>query len=193
MTKIVPNTRSYYTKIKNKKENYEIYPRDSQFLSLSCHFFIYSRGNESLNFDIRRYLTVRNNRNEKRKSNNRYFLSTFSVISTSGRSNQSVQVICKTACHVVESFGPPLPVLVTEALTFIDRNATVSVSVSLDGWAWLVCGRRLLVWQCKTTIHDPKQRRTFNSQCRELILPQSDLAHRADCIAVWLTPGHQVR
>ncbi|XP_012252662.2 nuclear pore complex protein Nup133 [Athalia rosae] len=115
-----------------------------------------------------------------------------SVISTSGRSNQSVQVICKTACHVVESFGSSLPVLVTEALTFIDRNTPVSVSVSLDGWAWLVCGRRLLVWQCKTTIHDPKQRRTFNSQCRELLLPQSDLAHRADCIAVWLTPGHQV-
>ncbi|XP_046481627.1 nuclear pore complex protein Nup133 isoform X1 [Neodiprion pinetum] len=116
----------------------------------------------------------------------------YRVISISGRSNQSVQVICKTAGHVVESFGPSLPVLVTEALTFVDRNTAVSVSVSLDGWAWLVCGRRLLVWQCKTTIHDPKLRRTFNSQCRELLLPQSDLAHKADCIAVWLTPGHQV-
>lgn len=113
-------------------------------------------------------------------------------LSVSGRSNQSVQVICRTASHVVESFGSSLPVLVTEALTFVDRNTAVSVNISLDGWAWLVCGRRLLVWQCKTTIHDPKQKRTFNSQCRELLLPQSDLAHKAECIAVWLPPGHQV-
>ncbi|XP_015587429.1 nuclear pore complex protein Nup133 isoform X2 [Cephus cinctus] len=115
-----------------------------------------------------------------------------SIPSVSGRSNQSVQVIYRSANHAVESFGSSLPVLVTEALTFVDRNATVSVNVSLDGWAWLVCARRLLVWQCKTTIHDPKQRRTFNSQCRELLLPQSDLAHKAECIAVWLPPGQQV-
>ncbi|XP_050469604.1 nuclear pore complex protein Nup133 [Bombus huntii] len=115
-----------------------------------------------------------------------------SAISVSGRSNQSVQIICKTPNHVVESFGSSLPVLVTEALTFVDRNTAVSVNISIDGWAWLVCGRRLLVWQCKATIHDSKQRRTFKSQCRELLLPQSDLAHKAECIAVWLPPGHQV-
>jgi hypothetical protein len=33
-----------------------------------------------------------------------------------------VQVVFKTAYHVVESFGFPLPVLVTEALTFADRK-----------------------------------------------------------------------
>ncbi|KAG7207192.1 hypothetical protein KM043_008877 [Ampulex compressa] len=115
-----------------------------------------------------------------------------SAISISGRSNQSVQIICRTPNHVVESFGSSLPVLVTEALTFVDRNTVVSVNVSKDGWAWLVCGRRLLVWQCKTTIHDPKQRRTFKSQCRELLLPQSDLAHKAECIVVWVPHGHQV-
>ncbi|OXU23558.1 hypothetical protein TSAR_013208 [Trichomalopsis sarcophagae] len=115
-----------------------------------------------------------------------------SGVSVSGRSNQSVQVICRTANHIVENFGSTLPVLVTEALTFVERNTAVSVSVSSDGWAWLVCGRRLLVWQCKTTIHDPKQRRTFKTQCRDLLLPQSDLAHKAECIAVWLPPGQQV-
>lgn len=115
-----------------------------------------------------------------------------STMSVSGRSNQSVQVICKTLKHMVESFGSPLPVLVTEALTFVDGNTAVSVNISHDGWAWLVCGRRLLVWQCKLTIQDPKQRRTFKTQCRELLLPQSDLAHKADCIAVWLPLGHQV-
>ncbi|OAD54862.1 hypothetical protein WN48_06062 [Eufriesea mexicana] len=115
-----------------------------------------------------------------------------STISLSGRSNQSVQIICKTLNHVVESFGFSLPVLVTEALTFVDKNTAVSVNISIDGWAWLVCGRRLLVWQCKTTIHDSKQRRAFKSQCRELLLPQSDLAHKAECIAVWLPSGYQV-
>ncbi|XP_034193341.1 nuclear pore complex protein Nup133 [Osmia lignaria lignaria] len=115
-----------------------------------------------------------------------------STVSVSGRSNQSVQVICKTANHVVESFGSSLPVLVTEALRFVDKNTAVSVNISTDGWAWLVCGRRLLVWQCKTTIHDPKQRRTFKTQCRELLLPQSDLAHKAECIVVWLPAGQQV-
>lgn len=121
---------------------------------------------------------------------NFYFISR--TISVSGRSNQSVQIICKSPNHVVESFGSSLPVLVTEALTFVDRNIAVSVNISIDGWAWLVCGRRLLVWQCKTTIHDSKQKRTFKSQCRELLLPQSDLAHKAECVTVWLPPGYQV-
>ncbi|KYQ46946.1 hypothetical protein ALC60_14035 [Trachymyrmex zeteki] len=112
--------------------------------------------------------------------------------SAAGRTNQSIQVICRTQSHVVENFGSPLPVLVTEALTFVDRNTAVSVNISEDGWAWLVYGRKLLVWQCKANIHDSKQRRTFKSQCRELLLPQSDLAHKADCIAVWVLPGHQV-
>jgi len=116
----------------------------------------------------------------------------FSTTSVSGRTNQSVQVICRTQNHLVESFGSPLPVLVTEALTFVDRNIAVSVNVSIDGWAWLVHGRKLLVWQCKANIHDSKQRRAFKTQCRELLLPQSDLAHKADCIAVWIPPGHQV-
>ncbi|GAB1864344.1 Nuclear pore complex protein Nup133 [Camponotus japonicus] len=115
-----------------------------------------------------------------------------SSTSISGRTNQSVQVICRTQSHTVESFGSPLPVLVTEALTFVDRNTTVSVNVSADGWAWLVYGRKLLVWQCKANIHDPKQRRTFKTQCRELLLPQSDLAHKANCIAVWVPPNQQV-
>ncbi|XP_008544817.1 nuclear pore complex protein Nup133 [Microplitis demolitor] len=116
-----------------------------------------------------------------------------SGVSISGRSNQSVQVLCRSAGHTVESFGSSLPVLVTEALTFVDRSTEVSVRVSQNGWAWLVCNRRLLVWQCKTTIHDPKQQRmAFKSQCRELLLPQSDLAHKADCISVWIPSGHQV-
>ncbi|XP_014219795.1 nuclear pore complex protein Nup133 [Copidosoma floridanum] len=114
------------------------------------------------------------------------------ALSVSGRSNQSTQIICRTASHLVENFGSPQPVLVTEALTFVERNAAISVGVSLDGWAWLVCGRRLLVWYYKTVLFDNKQSRAYKSQCHELQLPQSDLAHKSDCIAVWLPPGQQV-
>ncbi|XP_076632615.1 nuclear pore complex protein Nup133 isoform X2 [Colletes latitarsis] len=115
-----------------------------------------------------------------------------SSMSASGRLNQSAQIIYKTPNHVVGSLGSPLPVLVTEALTFVDKNIAISINISEDGWVWLVCGRRLLVWQYKSTIHDSKQKRTFKTQCRELLLPQSDLAHKADCIAMWLPLGHQI-
>nr|XP_033334871.1 nuclear pore complex protein Nup133 [Megalopta genalis]XP_033334872.1 nuclear pore complex protein Nup133 [Megalopta genalis]XP_033334873.1 nuclear pore complex protein Nup133 [Megalopta genalis] len=128
----------------------------------------------------------------KRISNVQSLKKNTSTNSVSGRSNQSVQVICNTPNYVVESFGSPLPVLVTEALTFVESNTAVSANISEDGWAWLVCGRRLLIWQCKITIHDPKHRKVFKSQCRELLLPQSDLAHKADCIAMWIPPGHQL-
>lgn len=112
--------------------------------------------------------------------------------SLSGRSNQSVQVVFKTAYHVVESFGFPLPVLVTEALTFADRSAAVSVHISADGWAWFVCGRRLLIWQCKQTSDSRRQQHVLSSQCRELTLPPSDLAHRADLVSVYIAEGSQV-
>lgn len=42
--------------------------------------------------------------------------------SVSGRSTQSAQIIHKTPHNYVERFGQPLPVLVTEALTFADRK-----------------------------------------------------------------------
>lgn len=101
-------------------------------------------------------------------------------LSISGRSNQSVQVLCKTLNHIVEGFGAPLPVLITEALTFADSNTVVSVNISNEGWAWFVCGRRLLVWQASG-------KRPINTQCRELTLPPSDLAHRAHLVTVYTT------
>ncbi|KAJ9592509.1 hypothetical protein L9F63_015826, partial [Diploptera punctata] len=112
--------------------------------------------------------------------------------SISGRSSQSVQVVCKTPYHIVESFGFPPPVLVTEALTFADRSTAVSVRISPDGWAWFVCGRRLLIWQYKQISDGGKQRRMVSSQCRELTLPPSDLAHRVDLVSVYTAEGSQV-
>ncbi|XP_044731324.1 nuclear pore complex protein Nup133 [Chrysoperla carnea] len=103
-----------------------------------------------------------------------------SRFSVSGKSTHSVQVVTKTPSHTVECFGNPLPVLITEALTFIDRNTVVSAQISECGYAWVVCGRRLLIWQYKQISSGTRN----NSQCYELILPQSDLVHRADLVCI---------
>ncbi|XP_075222739.1 nuclear pore complex protein Nup133 isoform X2 [Lycorma delicatula] len=105
--------------------------------------------------------------------------------SVSGRSSQSVQIICKSPHYIVETFGSPLPVLVTEALKFADSSAVVSVDISNDGWAWFVCGRRLLIWQASS-------RHPISSQCRELTLPPSDIAHCAHLVAVYTTGTNQM-
>uniref|UniRef100_A0A1B6E0K1 Nucleoporin Nup133/Nup155-like N-terminal domain-containing protein n=1 Tax=Clastoptera arizonana TaxID=38151 RepID=A0A1B6E0K1_9HEMI len=105
--------------------------------------------------------------------------------SISGRSLQSNQIICKSPNYAVEYFGTPLPVLVTEALTFSDSNSAVSVNISNEGWAWFVCGRRLLIWQAFG-------KRPVSTQCRELALPPSDLAHKAHLVAVYITQSSQM-
>lgn len=64
--------------------------------------------------------------------------------------------------------------------------------ISADGWAWFVCGRRLLIWQYKQTLDAGKQRHVLSSQCQELTLPPSDLAHRADLVSVYIAEGSQV-
>ncbi|KAK6635816.1 hypothetical protein RUM44_001070 [Polyplax serrata] len=112
--------------------------------------------------------------------------------SISGKSIQSNQVIHRSHQHNVETFGT-LPVLVREALTFPGKNAAISVRVSNEGWAWFVCGRRLLIWQCKTDDgHDEGRRRFVSNQCRELTLPSSDLAYKAELVVVYTAPGNQV-
>lgn len=105
--------------------------------------------------------------------------------SISGRSTQSTLVICKTLYHTVESFGAPIPVQVTEALTFSDRNALCSASISNDGWAWFVIGRRLFIWQAIGS------KQSFSAICRELALPPSDLAYSANLISVFTLHGNQ--
>ena len=63
----------------------------------------------------------------------------------------------------------------------------VSVSLSPNGWAWLVHGRRLIIWRYKVT---PGQR-ALNSTCRELTLPPSDLAHSANLVNVFVSSENQ--
>lgn len=87
-----------------------------------------------------------------------------------------------------------------EALTFSERNTSVSVNCGKNGWAWVVYGRKLLVWQYKETkFSSPKfegvrtpQRRPVMSQCRELTLPHCDIGHKATLVNVFTTEGQQM-
>lgn len=98
------------------------------------------------------------------------------------RSLQTSQLIEGSGQYSLESYGASLPTLVYEALTFADRNVEMSAVLSPCGWAWLVYGRRLLVW-CY---------RNVKYQFRELTLPPSDLAHRAQLVVVYAANEGQV-
>ncbi|EFA05993.1 Nuclear pore complex protein Nup133-like Protein [Tribolium castaneum] len=112
-----------------------------------------------------------------------------SRFSVSGKSTQSVQIILSTPYNYVERFGQTFPVLITEALTFADRNTVVSARISKLGYLWVVCGRRLLIWQYRQSpvlLDTPSKKTSLLNQCFELQLPQSDLAHRAELVSVFV-------
>lgn len=125
----------------------------------------------------------------------------FSRYSVSGRSVQSNQIIARSANNVAQLFGLQLPITVNEALMFSERNVNVTINCSHNGWAWAICGRKLLVWQYKDVNPiSPKsemqmrtpQRRPVISQCRELTLPHCDIGHKASLITVFTTEGQQM-
>lgn len=68
-------------------------------------------------------------------------------------------------------------------------NVEMSAVLSEEGWAWLVCGRRLLVWKYR---QEESRSRLVNHQFRELTLPPSDLAHRAQLVVVYTPAEGQV-
>ncbi|KAH8330617.1 hypothetical protein KR067_005786 [Drosophila pandora] len=121
--------------------------------------------------------------------------------SLSIRSTQSIPGI-RSDYNVVESYGCPLPVVVNEALTFAGAgSATVTAKVAQNGWAWVIQGRRLLIWQYKDQsksgspprANKPTGRRAGGlAQCRELTLPYSDLGHKSDLVSVFQTEGQQM-
>ncbi|GFT94909.1 nuclear pore complex protein Nup133 [Nephila pilipes] len=83
--------------------------------------------------------------------------------------------------HLIECYGSTLPVLVTEAITIADRISDISVKLEPFGYASLVCGRQLLIWKYKqdgekSVVH-----------CKELTLPPSDLAHKAELVHLFQT------
>ncbi|XP_071765101.1 nuclear pore complex protein Nup133 [Centroberyx gerrardi] len=78
----------------------------------------------------------------------------------------------------VQTFGSSLPVKVMEALTMADADDQISVKVDESGWAWMVCGERLIIWKiCQTAV-------AKLSVCKELQLPGSEFAYTADLVAV---------
>ncbi|XP_054725254.1 nuclear pore complex protein Nup133 [Anastrepha obliqua] len=126
--------------------------------------------------------------------------------SLSARSNPSIAGI-RSEFNMVESFGFQLPVLVNEALTFNEKNQNVSVRCSPNGWAWVVYGRRLLIWQYKDTrrseentsprtpkelLRTQQRRGAAMAQCRELTLPHCDIGHKASLVSVFLGEGQQM-
>ncbi|EDW59117.1 nuclear pore complex protein Nup133 [Drosophila virilis] len=127
-----------------------------------------------------------------------------SRLSLSARSTtQSIPGI-RSDYNVVESYGHALPVAVNEALTFAGPGAsTVSAKITQSGWAWIVQGRRLLIWQYKESSGGVKtgspprlgkqlRRAGTSAQCRELTLPYSDIGHKSELVSVFQTEGQQM-
>uniref|UniRef100_A0A182P085 Nucleoporin Nup133/Nup155-like N-terminal domain-containing protein n=1 Tax=Anopheles epiroticus TaxID=199890 RepID=A0A182P085_9DIPT len=125
--------------------------------------------------------------------------------SLSSRSNvSSLRVVAKSEYNILESYGFSLPVQVTEVLTFNERSINVSVNYGQNGWAWLVQGRRLFVWQYRENPgqkagsgfgggeHFSTPRRPYAGQCRQLTLPHCDIGHKATLVTVFVNEGHQM-
>uniref|UniRef100_A0AAQ5YSM3 Nuclear pore complex protein Nup133 n=1 Tax=Amphiprion ocellaris TaxID=80972 RepID=A0AAQ5YSM3_AMPOC len=84
----------------------------------------------------------------------------------------------ETINYDVQTFGSSLPVKVMEALTIADADDQISVKVNESGWAWMVCGERLIIWKiCQTAV-------VKLSVCKELQLPSSEYNYTADLVAV---------
>lgn len=101
------------------------------------------------------------------------------------RLGRSKNVIYSTYQHVIELYGPQLPVLVAESLHYTPgAKTTASVNLNTENaWAWYVCGRKLLVW------HIPSYSDSgLTVIAKEMLLPSSDLAHNANLVSVFIEP-----
>uniref|UniRef100_A0A673K1B6 Nuclear pore complex protein Nup133-like n=1 Tax=Sinocyclocheilus rhinocerous TaxID=307959 RepID=A0A673K1B6_9TELE len=78
----------------------------------------------------------------------------------------------------IQTFGSSLPVKVMEALTMADVDDQISVKVEASGWAWMVCGERLIIWKVS------QMSVAKLSVCKDLQLPSSEFAYSADLISI---------
>ncbi|XP_023190410.1 nuclear pore complex protein Nup133 isoform X2 [Xiphophorus maculatus] len=86
--------------------------------------------------------------------------------------------VTETVYYDVQTFGSSLPVKVMEALTTAEADDPISVKVNESGWAWMVCGERLIIWKiCQTAV-------AKLSVCKELQLPSSEFTYTADLVAL---------
>lgn len=60
----------------------------------------------------------------------------------------------------------------------------ITARVSECGYAWVVCGRKLFIWQFQVMNTQDSMKQLKFPICYELRLPQSDLAHRAELVTV---------
>ncbi|XP_077461332.1 nuclear pore complex protein Nup133 isoform X1 [Stigmatopora argus] len=86
----------------------------------------------------------------------------------------------------LETFGSSLPVQVMEVLTVLNAEEQISVKVSESGWAWMVCGDRLIIWKISQTAV------TKLCVCKELQLPNSQYDYTAEHVALTATGSLQV-
>ena len=136
----------------------------------------------------------------------------------SSRSLNASRNLAESHNFALENYGTSLPVAVIELLASADSTSlyfkltrvTVSylhfagktecsVSLSQDGWAWFVCGRQLVIWKYSKTVGAPstatpsrKSIAISSPKSHELTLPPSDLAHKADLVAVFCSEPDSV-
>jgi nuclear pore complex protein Nup133 len=92
--------------------------------------------------------------------------------------NQS-SIVLESAQHRIASYGAMLPVLMVEAmLTGEQPLRPQSVKITEGGWLWMICGRKLFVWQFRSG----NKKASASNPCFELELPPSDLVFKADLI-----------
>ncbi|XP_072437718.1 nuclear pore complex protein Nup133 isoform X3 [Chiloscyllium punctatum] len=87
------------------------------------------------------------------------------------------QTVGETLSYEIRSFGSSLPVKVMEAITLAEDDP-LSVKISENGWAWLVCGEKLIVWKIG------QMPISKFSVCKEFQLPPCDLPYVADLVAL---------
>ncbi|XP_072121492.1 nuclear pore complex protein Nup133 [Mobula birostris] len=88
------------------------------------------------------------------------------------------QTVAETLNYEIRSFGSSLPVKVMEAITLAEVHEPLSVKISETGWAWLICGEKLIVWKVG------QMPVTKLSICKEFQLPPCDLPYVADLVAL---------
>ncbi|KAL1492848.1 hypothetical protein ABEB36_011029 [Hypothenemus hampei] len=101
------------------------------------------------------------------------------------RKPSSVNIILKRAHITVERFGLSVPVLIEEAFSFSERNSVITGKVCPNGYAWVVCGRKLFIWQYQNMQVGSPSKQPKHPTCYELKLPQSDLAHRSELVNIF--------
>ena len=101
--------------------------------------------------------------------------------------------------YIVSDFEVSLELLYNNYYSklFYIESSDVSVCIAPNGWAWLVHGRRLVIWRyTKGNLSSASSsgRSTFvsvSANCRELTLPPSDLAHNAKLVNVFAVNENQ--